>query len=147
MLPDCRAQLELALSQSRETPKLIPQVATTGTTNALCSAERASTDSALVPARFSTPLDPGENDGTSILHGVEPLVGAMLPTLAASKPGGCFLELGWERDTTSWLLEGMDARSTLISVDNDSTVQQGCHEPLHCTTLRERFTSPVSLCR
>jgi predicted O-methyltransferase YrrM len=55
----------------------------------------------------------------------EPLVGAMLRTLAASKPSGRFLELGTGTGiATAWLLEGMDARSTLISVDNDSAVQQ-----------------------
>jgi predicted O-methyltransferase YrrM len=54
----------------------------------------------------------------------EPLVGAMLRTLAASKPGGRFLELGTGTGVaTAWLLEGMDERSTLISVDNDGAVQ------------------------
>lgn len=55
----------------------------------------------------------------------DPLVGAMLRTLAASKPGGRFLELGTGTGmATSWLLEGMDAGSTLISVDNDAEIQQ-----------------------
>ncbi len=54
----------------------------------------------------------------------EPLVGAMLRTLAASKPGGRFLELGTGTGiATAWLLDGMDAGSTLISVDDDRTVQ------------------------
>ena len=57
--------------------------------------------------------------------GSEPLVGAMLRTLAASKPGGRFLELGTGTGiATAWLLNGMDADSTLISVDNESAVQQ-----------------------
>jgi predicted O-methyltransferase YrrM len=61
----------------------------------------------------------------------EPLVGAMLRTLAASKPGGRFLELGTGTGiATAWLLEGMDAGSTLISVDNDSTVQQAARDSL-----------------
>jgi len=61
----------------------------------------------------------------------EPLVGAMLRTLAASKPGGRFLELGTGTGiATAWLLEGMDAGSTLISVDNDSTVQQVASDSL-----------------
>ena len=55
----------------------------------------------------------------------EPLVGAMLRTLAASKPGGRFLELGTGTGiATAWLLDGMDGLSTLISVDNDGAVQQ-----------------------
>src|ERR1700677_647741 len=55
----------------------------------------------------------------------EPLVGAMLRVLAASKPNGRFLELGTGTGlSTACLLSGMDAGSTLISVDNDSAVQQ-----------------------
>jgi len=46
--------------------------------------------------------------------------GTLLRTLAASKPSGRFLELGTGTGlATSWILEGMDAGSTLISVDND----------------------------
>jgi predicted O-methyltransferase YrrM len=61
----------------------------------------------------------------------EPLVGACLRLLAASKPGGRFLELGTGTGiATSWLLEGMDARSTLISVDNDGEVQRVASESL-----------------
>jgi predicted O-methyltransferase YrrM len=61
----------------------------------------------------------------------EPLVGAMLRTLAASKPGGRFLELGTGTGiATAWLLEGMDAGSTLISVDNDRTVEQVARDAL-----------------
>jgi len=49
----------------------------------------------------------------------------MLRTLAASKPGGRFLELGTGTGVaTAWLLQGMDAGSTLVSVDNDLAVQQ-----------------------
>lgn len=61
----------------------------------------------------------------------EPLVGALLRTLAASKPGGKFLELGTGTGiATAWLLDGMDAESTLISVDNDGAVQQIARESL-----------------
>lgn len=53
----------------------------------------------------------------------EPLVGA-LRTLAASKPGGRFLELGTGTGVaTAWLLSGMDAHSTLVSVDIDAIAQ------------------------
>jgi predicted O-methyltransferase YrrM len=49
--------------------------------------------------------------------------GAFLRTLAASKPGGELLEMGTGTGlATAWLLEGMDARSTLLSVDNDEGV-------------------------
>src|SRR5271165_4537328 len=55
----------------------------------------------------------------------EPLVGALLRALVASKPGGRFLEMGTGTGiATSWILSGMDEASTLISVDNDGAVQQ-----------------------
>lgn len=48
----------------------------------------------------------------------DPRTGALLAALAASKPGGRFLELGTGTGiATAWLLAGMDARSALISVD------------------------------
>lgn len=46
---------------------------------------------------------------------------SLLRTLAASTPGGRFLELGTGTGlSTSWILDGMTEKSTLISVDNDS---------------------------
>lgn len=48
------------------------------------------------------------------------LVGALLKTLAASKPDGRILELGTGTGVaTAWLLEGMDADSTLVTVENE----------------------------
>jgi predicted O-methyltransferase YrrM len=45
---------------------------------------------------------------------------SLLRTLAASKPSGRFLELGTGTGlSTSWILDGMDAESSLISIDND----------------------------
>lgn len=53
----------------------------------------------------------------------EPLTGTLLKTLAASKPSGIFLELGTGTGiSTAWLLDGMDAASRLITVDNGSRV-------------------------
>ncbi len=50
--------------------------------------------------------------------------GALLSVLAASKPGGALLELGTGTGlATAWLLEGMDAESTLLSVDTDADIQ------------------------
>ena len=61
----------------------------------------------------------------------EPLVGALLRALAASKPGGRFLELGTGTGAaTAWLLQGMDAHSKLISVDTDPVVQQVARDAL-----------------
>ena len=53
----------------------------------------------------------------------EPKVGALLATLAASKPGGRVLELGTGTGHgAAWLLSGMDAASTLDTVDTDENV-------------------------
>jgi len=47
-------------------------------------------------------------------------VGSFLKTLIASKPSGRFLEIGTGIGLSlSWMIEGMDAKSKLISVDND----------------------------
>ena len=47
----------------------------------------------------------------------------MLRTLASSKPGGQFLELGTGSGlATSWILDGMDSSSTLISIDHDENL-------------------------
>ena len=55
--------------------------------------------------------------------------GALLRTLAAAKPKGRLLELGTGTGiATAWLLAGMDADSTLISVDTDPNVQQVARE-------------------
>jgi predicted O-methyltransferase YrrM len=55
----------------------------------------------------------------------EPRTGALLRALAASKPGGGFLELGTGTGiATAWLLDGMDKPSTLVSVDIDPAVQK-----------------------
>jgi len=53
----------------------------------------------------------------------ETKVGALLSALAASKPAGRLLELGTGTGHgTAWLLDGMDAASTLDSVDSDERV-------------------------
>jgi predicted O-methyltransferase YrrM len=54
----------------------------------------------------------------------EPKTGALLRVLAVSKPASRFLELGTGTGVgTAWLLDGMDARSTLTTVDTDFKVQ------------------------
>jgi predicted O-methyltransferase YrrM len=50
----------------------------------------------------------------------EDRTGAMLRTLAASKPGGAMLELGTGCGcSTAWILDGMDAASSLVTVDTE----------------------------
>lgn len=47
-------------------------------------------------------------------------VGALLKTLVCSKPNGSFLELGTGIGLSlSWMIEGMDKDSKIISIDND----------------------------
>jgi predicted O-methyltransferase YrrM len=54
----------------------------------------------------------------------EPKTGALLRVLAASKPGGRFLELGTGTGVgTAWLLAGMDAAAALTTVDVDPKTQ------------------------
>ena len=49
--------------------------------------------------------------------------GSFLRTLAASKPHSSFLELGTGAGLgTCWILDGMDEKSRLVSVENDPTV-------------------------
>ena len=55
----------------------------------------------------------------------EPLTGALLRTLAASKPGGSLLEIGTGVGAgTCWLLDGMDAAARLITVELDAQASQ-----------------------
>lgn len=50
----------------------------------------------------------------------EVLTCSLLRTLAASKPSGRFLEIGTGTGlSTSWILDGMDESSSIISIDND----------------------------
>jgi len=59
----------------------------------------------------------------------EPRTGALLRTLAASKPAGRFLELGTGTGiATAWLLDGMDSVSALTSVDVNPTFQEVARE-------------------
>jgi predicted O-methyltransferase YrrM len=52
----------------------------------------------------------------------DPETGALLRTLAASKPGGRLLEMGTGTGMgTAWLLDGMDAEATLVTVDSSET--------------------------
>lgn len=53
---------------------------------------------------------------------------SLLRTLAATKPGGRFLELGTGTGlSTAWILDSMDAESTLESVDYDGEVLAIAH--------------------
>jgi len=67
-------------------------------------------------------LDGIERDAATIGFSMaaEIRTGALLRTLAASKPGGSLLELGTGVGaSTSWILDGMDSSASLLTVDND----------------------------
>ena len=52
--------------------------------------------------------------------GSDILTGNLLQTLAATKPKGRFLEIGTGTGlSATWILNGMDSQSTLLSVDNN----------------------------
>lgn len=64
-----------------------------------------------------------ETDALGFNMASEPKVGSLLAALAASKPGGRFLELGTGTGHgTAWILSGMDAASLLDTVDTDPEV-------------------------
>ncbi|HLK17681.1 MAG TPA: class I SAM-dependent methyltransferase [Bryobacteraceae bacterium] len=61
----------------------------------------------------------------------EDRTGALLRTLAASKPGGRFLELGTGTGVaTAWVLDGMDETSELFSIDINPDFQASANEAL-----------------
>jgi len=87
----------------------------------------------VAPAALS--LIEAETTAIQFTMSSEPLVGALLRTLAASKPGGRLLELGTGTGiATAWLLAGMDAEATLVSVDIDPNVQQVARRALGIDT-------------
>lgn len=62
--------------------------------------------------------------------GSDLLTGSLLRTLAATKPSGAILELATGTGlATAWLLDGMDADASLITVDRDE----------HVTAIAKRF--------
>ena len=57
--------------------------------------------------------------------------GSLLKTLVASKPSGCFLELGTGSGlATSWMIAGMDRASRLVTVENNELLQNIAKEQL-----------------
>lgn len=70
-----------------------------------------------------TALNAIERDTTAVGFTMisESRTGALLRTLAASKVGGAFLELGTGTGaSTAWILDGMDPAATLLTVDGEA---------------------------
>src|SRR5450432_2709077 len=73
------------------------------------------------PSRFRPLLLATDEAGFTMA--CEMTTGSLLRTLAASKPGGTFLEIGTGTGIgTCWILDGMDAASTLITVEKNQAV-------------------------
>lgn len=74
------------------------------------------------PTRLPAKLEAIERDTAAIGFGMasDRQTGALLRVLAALKPTSFLLELGTGTGlSTAWILDGMSACSTLLSVDND----------------------------
>lgn len=70
------------------------------------------------PAAYRAIAEATEKSGFTMAS--DGLTGSFLRTLAGTKPSGRFLELGTGTGlSTSWILDGMDSDSSLISIDND----------------------------
>ncbi|MBE7171200.1 MAG: class I SAM-dependent methyltransferase [Williamsia sp.] len=70
------------------------------------------------PAAYRQILKATQSAGFTMAS--EILTCSLLRTLAASKPAGQFLELGTGTGlATAWILDGMDAHASLVSIDKD----------------------------
>jgi predicted O-methyltransferase YrrM len=95
-----------------------------------------------------------ESEALSFRMASDQLTGSLLRTLAATKTAGNLLEIGTGTGVaTSWLLDGMDQRAKLISMDQDEETVSGAKKYLghdHRVTFYtedaglwlERFSSP-----
>jgi len=71
-----------------------------------------------LPKRYKAILSESERLGFD--QRSDKKTGALLRALAAAKPGGVMLELGTGTGlSTAWILDGMDASATLVSVEYD----------------------------
>src|SRR5918993_1536475 len=76
-----------------------------------------------MPPAYTAIMAATKSSGFSMASDV--LTCSLLRTLAASKVSGRFLELGTGTGlSTAWILDGMDADSTLVSIDNERAFLQ-----------------------
>jgi predicted O-methyltransferase YrrM len=74
-----------------------------------------------IPARYEAIL--ARSRAIQFPMNSDVLTGSLLRTVAASKPCSSILELGTGAGLgTCWILDGMDSRSSLVSVENDPKV-------------------------
>ncbi|MER3317125.1 MAG: class I SAM-dependent methyltransferase [Allomuricauda sp.] len=73
------------------------------------------------PKQYNNLLAKSEEMGFTMPSDI--YIGTLLKTLTASKPAGCFLELGTGIGLSlSWMIQGMDGNSKITSIDNDSAL-------------------------
>ncbi|KPN63553.1 hypothetical protein AKJ29_13025 [Aliiroseovarius crassostreae] len=99
---------------------------------------------ALVGASVPGTLTKIRKNSSKIANNASPdeLTGCLLATLAASKPAGQMLELGTGTGVSaSWLLSGMDAQSSLHSVELDNELAEFAQQEL---ANDKRFSRIVS---
>ena len=71
-----------------------------------------------LPKTYTDIVESTKSSGFTMASDI--LTCSLLRTLAASKSSGKFLELGTGTGlSTSWILDGMDNKSSLISIDNE----------------------------
>jgi predicted O-methyltransferase YrrM len=71
-----------------------------------------------IPKYYNDIIEATKASGFSMASDI--LTCSLLRTLACSKPSSKFLELGTGTGlATSWILDGMDSESSLVSIDND----------------------------
>jgi len=74
-----------------------------------------------VPVQYNTIVQ--ETTALSFNMNSDLYTGSLLKTLVASKKAGRFLELGTGGGlATSWILEGMDSRAKLVTVENNTAL-------------------------
>jgi predicted O-methyltransferase YrrM len=72
-----------------------------------------------IPKHYNNIIEATKASGFSMASDI--LTCSLLRTLACSKVSGKFLELGTGTGlATSWILDGMDNESSLVSIDNDN---------------------------
>ena len=81
------------------------------------------------PAQTAPIMDATRAHGFAMASDLQ--TGSLLRTLAASKPGGAFLELGTGTGlSAAWILSGMTESATLVSVDSAPAAQDIAREHL-----------------
>jgi predicted O-methyltransferase YrrM len=95
------------------------------------------------PSLLDTLIRDAERHGCTLRR--EDRTGALLATMAASKPGGRFLALGSGiGPAATWLLDGMNDDASLIVVEEDSAIYDICRWRLSGDPRVHLVPGPIS---